>query len=230
MATQDADPGADSASDLLTADDFMSRIVAAQVAAGSATMTSTTQAGGQTVTTTSDTIIGPTSQNSRVTVGSPTGDSIIVLMVDGAIYVNLGSASENKYVQVDPTDTTGPFASLAGAAESADPSQSLRDLEPAVVSVEPSGDPEEIDGVQTQAYDVVIDTTKVGGVTAEQFAAAGTSVPAEIDYTYWIDGDDLIRKVTTEVLGVTTEILFSNWGADLDVSAPGPDEITQMTF
>ncbi len=229
QATEEAQE--ESGPEALTTEDFMSRIVAAQVAAGSTSMSSTTEAGGQTITTTADTIITASSQNARMTIGSPTGESIEVRLIDGMIYVNLGEPSENKFIQVDPSDPADPLAAqFAGVTSGVDPSQSLRDLEPAVVSVEPSGEPEEVDGVQTQAYDVTIDTSKVGGATAEQFASAGTSLPAQIDYRYWIDEDDLVRKVTTEVMGTTTEILFTSWGADLDVSAPGPDEITEMTF
>ena len=38
--------------------------------------------------------------------------------------------------------------------------------------------------------------------------------------------DKLPRKMTMDMLGTTTEMLFTNWGGDVSVEAPPADQIT----
>jgi isopentenyl-diphosphate delta-isomerase len=53
--------------------------------------------------------------------------------------------------------------------------------------------------------------------------------PAEVAEWTWIDADDLMRRVTTEVAGATTEVTFSGWGEPVEITAPTPDQIADMS-
>ena len=155
---------------------------------------------------------------------------IDIRYVDGAAYVNLGDATNGLFWQLDLTDTSNPLsAALSQATGQASIADSIASVQPAIVSVTPSGAPEDLDGVSTQPYEVVVDTTKITGAAADQFATAkaqGVTVPDTITYTYWIGTDKLPRKMTMDLLGSTTEMLFTNWGSRTPVEAPTPDQIT----
>ena len=113
-------------------------------------------------------------------------------IVGGQLYINMGDVTGGKFWQVDATDTSNPLtASIAQSTSQSSATDSLAALVPALVTVEEAGAEEQIDGVSTQPYDVVVDTSKLGGQSAEQFAAAaeaGVEVPTQITYTYWVAG------------------------------------------
>ncbi|WP_231505185.1 hypothetical protein [Cellulomonas sp. URHE0023] len=154
---------------------------------------------------------------------------IEIRLVDGVVYVNLGPATGGLFWQVDPNDTNPLAASMSGATEQTSVAESVAALQPAIVSVTPVGDPEQIDGVSAQGYEVVVDTTKVTGPSGAQLAEAeaqGVDVPDQITYTYWVGTDKLPRKMSMDLMGTTTEMLFSNWGGAVTVEAPAADQIT----
>jgi len=64
------------------------------------------------------------------------------------------------------------------------------------------------------------------GATLDQAAAAGVTLPATFEYTFWIGPDDLVRKMAFDLMGSQTEMTFSNWGAGAPVTAPTADQIT----
>ncbi|MEK8226830.1 hypothetical protein NKG05_13200 [Oerskovia sp. M15] len=163
------------------------------------------------------------SQNLAMTMTVPGSGEMQIRVVDGIFYLNLGETSQNKFVAIDPADESNPMASaFDGLTEQMDPSASVEALEGAIVSVEKDGDPVDIDGVKAQPYTVVVDTTKLTGSMKEQADAAGSALPETLTYQYWIDADDLMRKVVMDVQGSVMEMTFSNWGEDLQVVAPRP--------
>ncbi|HEY0217215.1 MAG TPA: hypothetical protein VGC57_12575 [Cellulomonas sp.] len=218
-------------SDLLTVDDFARRVAQAASEAGSYSMVMTTTVSGMTTTTTADVrYLGDTQEMQMVTEvgGLGTAD---VRFIDGMFYMSMGETTENKFVVIDPADTTGPFAgAFDGMVDQLDPAASVKALDGALVSVEPTGDPVELDGVQAQQYTVVVDTTRLQGALAEQAEAAGSALPAQITYQYWIGPDDLMRKMVMDMSGSTVEMVTSNWGGDVEIVAPTADQITDMTF
>ena len=84
-------------------------------------------------------------------------------LVGGQMYVNMGDLTDGLFWQIDATDTSNPLAaSIAQSTSQSSAADSLETLVPALVSVEESGPAEQIDGVSTQPYDVVVDTSKLG--------------------------------------------------------------------
>ncbi|WP_265521497.1 hypothetical protein [Oerskovia flava] len=224
-STDEEAAGEESSDEELTPENFAQRIVDAQVAAGSVTMSMVMEAEGMTMEMLGDLVIHESTMDMAMTMTIPGSDEMEIRVVDEMFYVNMGELSGGLFVQVDPSDPEDPLAqSFDGLTEQMDPNQSIRDLDGAIKSVEKAGDPVDIDGVPSQPYDVVVDVAKVSGMMEEQ--AAGAELPEEITYQYWIDADDLMRKVTFDVAGSTSEMTMSNWGEDLDVVAPSADEIT----
>ena len=169
--------------------------------------------------------------DSQITETVPGLDTPVeIRVVGGVVYANLGAGTGGLFWQVDPADSSALAYFMTQATDQASVALRMSALKSAIVSVTPVGAPEEIDGVSSQPYEIVVDTTKMTGQAAEQFATAearaGVEVPDQFTYTYWVGTDKLLRKMTLEVMGGTTEMLFSHWGEPVTIEAPAADQIT----
>ena len=116
-----------------------------------------------------------------------------------------------------------------------DPARSAKDLQGAIVSVTKVGAPEQVGGALSQAYDVVVDLSKVTGTTRQsldeartQAAAAGATLPSTLTYRYWVDAKGLVHRVVNEMLGTSTQMTFEGWGEPVEIQAPTADQITNL--
>ena len=215
----------------LTTANFVDTLVSAQKKAGSYDFTMTTTAAGQTMTATGSMHAeGETPAIAMVMSTPEMGSDLEIRFVDGIMYMNLGELTANKFLQIDPTDATNPLAAGMGdMTGSLDPTKSMRAQEAAIMAVTKTGEPEEVDGVMAQPYEVVMDTTKLAKEQRAQFdaaAAAGLEIPSELRYRYWFDAENLMRKMVVDVMGSQTEMIFRNWGSGAAVEAPTADQIT----
>lgn len=70
------------------------------------------------------------------------------------------------------------------------------------------------------------------GVTVERFRVSGpveaATGPREVTRTYWIDEDDRLLRVDTEVSGASTASTqtYRDWGRAVSVTVPDPDEVS----
>lgn len=214
----------------LTRDDFVERVTAAAQEAGTLTMTMSTSGSG--VTQTAEGVVRYTdgAQDLSMTMEVPQAGTVDFRMVGGVVYMQMPELTGDKFLQIDPDDTSNPLAeSFAGMEGQFDPTGTLNGLADAITSFEKVGEPEEVGGALAQQYEVVIDTTAMDGAISEDMAAAGASLPPELTYAYWVDADDLMRRVTTEAMGVSTEVTFSGWGEAVEIVAPSADQITDMS-
>ncbi|MET0433343.1 MAG: hypothetical protein ABW025_04175 [Cellulomonas sp.] len=215
----------------MTKDDFVERVTAAAQAAGTVTMDMTTTGSG--VTQTASGVIRYTdgAQDLAMTMEVPGAGTIDFKMVGGVVYMQMPELTGDKYLQIDPNDTSNPLSqSFAGMEGQFDPTGTLAGLADAVKSFEKVGEPQEVGGALAQEYVVVVDTAVLNDpAVAEELAAAGTSLPPELTYSYWIDADDQMRRVTTEVAGVSTDVTFSGWGEPVEITAPSADQLTDMS-
>ncbi|MHA7135323.1 LppX_LprAFG lipoprotein [Oerskovia turbata] len=212
----------------LTPENFVQRISDAQLAAGSVSMATSTQVQGVSMDMTGDVVFTDGSQNLSMTMTVPGSGEMQIRFVDDVFYMNMGELSQNKFVAIDPADPSNPMASsFEGLTEQMDPSASTEALQGAITSIEKKGEPVDIDGVKAQEYTVTVDTTKLSdGTLQEQAEAAGTPLPETLTYQYWVDADDLMRKIVMDVMGTSTEMTFSKWGEDLAITAPTAEEIS----
>ncbi|MFC8732060.1 LppX_LprAFG lipoprotein [Luteimicrobium sp. NPDC057192] len=211
----------------LTADTFATRLADAQKAKKSVQLSMTTTMAGQKVGVEGKVDLGGSKVAMDETVTMPgVMPEMTIRAVDGVIYMNMGKLSKNKWIEVDPSDTSDPLASqFTGMLDGADPTQQLEGLKGAITSLEKSGSPEKVDGVDAQKYVLTVDTTKLGGALKSQVGAAGASLPKTITYTYWVDSDDLMRKVEADVAGAKVEMHFSHWGEPVTITAPPKSDI-----
>jgi len=215
---------------VLTADN-LDDLTAAMLAAQTYDTTMVTEVSGAAMTSQGQARVTDAGTEMVLTMSSPgMAAPFEMRLVGGQMYLNMGELTGGLFWQIDPTDTANPLtASFAQQGSQSSAAEALEALVPAIVAVEASGAPEQIDGVSAQPYDIVVDTSKLAGQTAEQFATAaevGIEVPAQITYTYWVGEDQLPRRLVTDILGTQLEMTFSNWGGDVTIEAPPADQVT----
>ncbi|GIG37271.1 hypothetical protein [Cellulomonas pakistanensis] len=227
-ASAPAEEAAESSEFDLTKDDFIQRVTDATQAAGTLTMDMTQSGSGMSQTASGVVSYAEGAQEMSMTLEVPEAGTVEMRMVDGVVYMTMGELTQGKFLEIDPNDPSNPMAgSVAELEGQFDPTQGLSPE--AVLQFEKAGEPEEVGGVLAQPYTVVVDSSAAAENLPEELAGAGASLPAELSYTYWIDADDLIRRVTSESLGISTDITFSGWGEPVEIVAPAPEEITDLS-
>lgn len=212
----------------LTADDVVARITAASQAAGTVSMEMTTDTAGQSMSATGVLRYGDSAQEMAMTMDVPdAGGAVELRVVDGMVYMSMAELTEGKFLQIDPADTSNPLAAaFAPMMAQMDPTSQLGTYEGAILSFEKSGEPEEVGGALAQPYTMTIDSAVA--LEAMGGAAGGADLPAELTSTYWVDGDDLIRRVQSESAGATVDMTMSGWGEPVEITAPTADQITEL--
>jgi hypothetical protein len=209
----------------LTADTFAARITEAQRGETSVHFELTTMLHGQqTVAVTGVTRLDdPLAVSEKVTVA---GTEVTLRIVGDMAYMNAGELSQGKWIEVDPTDTSNPLASaFEGMLDTPDPNEEIDALNGAITSFTKSGRPEDFDGVGVQRYVITVDTDRLGGALKSQTAALGQKLPKTLTYSYWLDDEDRVRKVETDVVGSRVIMTFSRWGEPVTITAPSKDDI-----
>jgi hypothetical protein len=212
----------------LTADDFVARITEASRAAGTVSMEMSTGTAGQMMSATGVSRYGESTQEMAMTIEAPdAGGTIELRVVGGMVYMSMAELTEGKFIQIDPADTSNPLAAaFAPMMQQMDPTAQLSSYEGAILSLEKSGEPEEVGGALAQPYTMTIDSAKALAATGTDAAAAG--LPAELTSTYWVDADDLIRRVQSEAAGTTVDMTMSGWGEPVEIVAPTADQLTEL--
>lgn len=223
-----AAPTQAAASGALTADTFAERVATAGSAKKSVHTELTMKAGGQKISASTDSgFVGDDAVAKGTTEVPGVGDVGFRVPGDGYVYVDLSQMTGGKWVKIDPKDTKDELSQSFGSISTqGDPMASIQQIEGAISSVTPKGT-ETVDGVETTRYLVVVDTSKLKGDLAAQAKAAGSAMPKTIEYTYWIDGEDLIRKMAFSMAGVEAQLHLTKWGEPFEVKAPAAkDTIT----
>lgn len=225
LAAADADESAEP----LSRDNFVERLGAAQREAGSVHLTMTSGTAGRQVEMTGDLQLGEDVESSASAISMDMGQmSMDLRLVEGVLYLKMGELSRGKYVEIDLKDEDNPLArQFGGMGKQGDPAEQLKVFRSALVDYDDLGDGGEIDGVPTTKLRLTLDTAKV---LSEQGAEADRAVgklPKQMTYDLYVgQGDDLLRRMTTDFGGATTTIDWSRWGEPVEVEAPAKDEIT----
>ena len=213
----------------LTAENFVATLTEALTAAGSYDFTMSMSADGESLVANGSVQTQDGAQAIAMVMDMPEIGQMEVRLTGGMAYVGLGEITGGKFLQIDPADTSHPLAdAFTGMVDEIDPTQGLTGEAQAIVSVTPVGEPEQLDGVEVQAYDLVVDPSKSPEMFAELQSSLpeGVEAPATITYRYWIDADALVRKASFDVLETSGEMTFSNWGNGTPVTAPTADQIS----
>ncbi|MGO3151317.1 MAG: hypothetical protein ACTIJJ_01640 [Galactobacter sp.] len=238
--------GAKQASAKLTAEDFSERMAKAQEQAGSVHLEMKIETMGMTMPMSADMVLpednDPNDVKMRMTMDMSavagmggTGseevpDSMEMIMIGTKeIYMKMGSLTQEKYAKMsqDQLQTMNLDQSMNGS----DPAAQAELMKKYLKEFKENGT-ETIDGVETTRYDVTVDTemlTEQAESQGEDSASAAAGVFGdELVYKMWIGEDDLPRKMAFDMgTSGSTEMTFSKWGEDLEISAPPADQITE---
>ena len=166
--------------------------------------------------------------------GSTTGASAMeMVMLDKVLYISgagLPLTDGKKWLKVDLSDPDSLFGQVG---KSTDPTLMFKAMEsPAEFELVGT---DEVDGVETNHYHVVMDTASY--VDALDLPAEMASyMPEEIGIEMWVDADNQPRKFHQELempdmtgsgkpTVNTTEGTYSDFGADVDIEAPPAAEV-----
>ena len=215
------------------------------------TMEMTVDGMGDSLAITADGVASGDGKNGQITMSMPIVGTIEQRIVDGVMYMDLGSFPgmpdrfAGKWVKLDPEQLKDDprfgtaFSELANQAESNSPKQGLEYLRGLSGDVQDLGQ-EDVNGQPATHYRASIDYSKLAdelpGVTdeaREQFAQLGT-VPADI----WIDGQDRVVKLHLTMDGasfggesgtVDMTMEITEFGVPVDVQAPPADQVVDFS-
>jgi hypothetical protein len=156
-----------------------------------------------------------------------------MVMLDKVLYMSgMGmDLGGKKWFKIDLSDPDSLFGMLG---RSTDPETMFKAME------EPKEfellGTEEVDGVETNHYEVVMDTAAYMKAM-EMPAELATSMPDDIAVEMWVDADNLPRQfrqeldISTSLAGqtsdstTTTEGTYSDYGTDVTIEAPPASEV-----
>lgn len=161
-------------------------------------------------------------------------DGLEMIMLDQVLYLTgagMGmDLGDKKWLKIDMSDPDSIFGMLG---KSTDPALMFKAME------EPKEfellGTEEVDGVETNHYRVVMDTaayTEAMEIPAQMSSA----MPEDIAVEMWVDADNLPRKFRQELevpamaggqaSSSTTEGTYSDYGTDVTIEAPPASEVS----
>jgi hypothetical protein len=153
-------------------------------------------------------------------------EGVDMRLVEGVMYMNMGQMTNDKFVKYDLNDPANLPPGMAGLADQMDPLAAFKQFGPALKSVTYVGE-EEVDGDDTDHFELVMDTTKVPGL---EDLPQGADVPKEMAYDAWFDDDFLIRQMRMTMDMATTmemEAQFFDWGEPVEIEAPAADDVVE---
>lgn len=211
----------------LTLDNFAERVIDAQYAAGSANFTMEMDIAGESVATQGSAIFADTvEETAMIMTMSFAGETVEMRLIGGIAYMDVPGMP--GWMAMDLAD----LAQLSGQDLSqVDPGMQLESVNEGLVSIEPTGETTEMDGVEVQAYALLIDMSEYLGEFEGSEAVEG--IDEQFEATMWVGvEDDLVRRMemSFDLEGETMSMSmsFSDWGTDVTVEAPPEDEVTDF--
>lgn len=145
--------------------------------------------------------------------------------VDGWFYMNLGPGSGDKFTRFSLEELSG----MAGAGgmdltKAMDPSASFETYEEGLQEVTYEGE-DDVDGVSTQRYHLVIDTSKVSQFQNLPPMSAG-AIPETMEMDLWLDDENRMTQMELELgslMSMTANVF--GWGDPVEIEKPARSEI-----
>lgn len=214
------------AGEQLSAEDFVQRMSAAQLAAGTAHVEYSISGQGQDTTMSADMALDEDPNNMAMIMNMevPGAGDAELRLVDGVMYMNLGDLTEGKFVEMSLDDDNPMAEQFAGSMDQMDPSKQLEVFSAALEDFSVADGTETIDGVETTQYTLTLNMTAL--LEAQGVAGSQEGMPETVSYDMYVGPDDLPRRIAMDVAGMTTVMDFSRWGEPVTVEAPPADQIT----
>lgn len=152
------------------------------------------------------------------------GDQAMDLrLVDGIMYMNMGSLSNGKFIEFDLSDPDSLPPGMENLQQQMDPLAAFEQFEPALKEVTFVGD-EDVEGEELQHYAIVVDTSKMDSLSG---MPAGAELPPEVEYDLFFDEEFRPRQMdmTLDIEPkVDMLVKFFDWGSPVDITAPPADQ------
>ena len=227
-ASKDSSVKVDDSAGGLSKDEILTVTTQAAVKAGSAHMTmKATQAGKQLTDMQGDVSYAGGSSVQAVTT-APDGSKTETRFVGGILYTQIpGMTPAGKFIAIDPKDESSPLAkTFAGLTEQMDPLASIKTLQSAVTSAERVGGGT-VQGESVDHYKVVVDTAQMLAKMGAAGQQAQAQMPKTFTYDFWLDSDNLIRKMSFDLMGTSTDVELSDWGKPVEIKRPAAGDIVK---
>ncbi len=186
-------------------------------------------AGPATLTAEGDADYTTTPLSMRMTMSSAAfgTNEIELRLVDSVMYLQVPGGG-GKFVSMaldDPNNPLGPTFT-----EQMDPRAQVEVFEEGITSVTRIGE-ETVDGEELDRYSVTLDTQALlSSMDPAARAEAEAAMPKELTYDVFFDSDGRYRRMEVDMgaSGGTVSVTFSDWGKDVSIQAPPPNQITQL--
>lgn len=212
----------------LTKDNFVERLSAAQLKAGSSHMEMTMSLGATEAVVSGDMLVSEKPEDVKAAMTMDMGQmKMDIRMIGTVMYMNMGQLSGGKFFKLDLNDSDNPLTQQYGSmTEQLDPSEQLEKFRAGLVEFDHQGDGGTVDGVETSKIRLVLDTKKTLDLSGEDADNLGAKMPETLEYTLFVGEDDLMRKMEIDLGGMPSTIEWSKWGEPVEVEAPAESEIT----
>jgi hypothetical protein len=198
--------------------EFVSSMMSAMEGASTAHVSLALEGGGQGMSAEGDMDYAKNPPEMKLVMSIPQmGDGIEMIMTGGFMYIKMPGLSEGKYIKTAMDDPTNPMGDLTGQM---DPRSQFENMEAALKSVTLVGE-EEVDGETLTHYTMVLDGSKVPN-------QQGTTMPDELAYDVWLDGDNRMRQLKIDSAGTVITSTVSDWGKEIAIKAPKDNQIMEM--
>lgn len=170
----------------------------------------------------------PKMQMKMTVPGQASGGAVNMILDGQNMYMQIPGQAGGKYVKVS-------MAELARAGgqdiqKMMNPAENLKASEAAIEKITYKGE-EDVAGTKLKHYSMQMDPAKaqqaMGGSTgAPQPSASGTA--QKVPYDVWVDGDNLMRKMTMTMQGTKLEMNIDKYGEPVSIAAPPTASVTTM--
>ena len=162
----------------------------------------------------------PANMAMRMTGGQLGEGEIEMRIVDGKVYMNLGAASQDKFLELS-LEQLGSQAGFSDLTDQLDPEAQLEQFRDGLTEVEFVGEESVGDTEDAEHYLLTIDTTKLD----EQ----SPGMPDELDLEVWLDDEHRIIQTTSDLgdMGSLKAQLF-DFGSDVNIKKPAASEIQNV--
>lgn len=147
-------------------------------------------------------------------------------IVDNVMYLSaemLGGSG--GFFSVDLDDPKNPLAKQLGGLGSFDPKETLQMFGQGLKEVTLVGT-EDLDGVSTRHYHVVMDTT---AMKKQMQGKVKAQVPDEIAYDVWLDDEGRLAQMEADLEEQgSMSITMSDWGKPVDIEAPPAKQVQEL--
>lgn len=147
-------------------------------------------------------------------------------LVDQKIYMKF-DATGGKWVVFDLDDPQGPMASMGNIMEQFDPRSGLASLKKAFLEGSYLGE-DDVEGRTAKKYTFTLDTLKSIGDLPGMTPQVIKQLPKTTTQTVWIDEDGRLAKVVSGFEGQQITVVYSDWGTDVDVTAPPKGQVSDI--